>query len=213
VIETGEKGGPSQHNPTGMLGLSGSKQAFHLRLDPSPHTMAAFRKHVADNEGYSDPNQLGITPRGHFIPPSSSESSSQPQHQSESIVKHLQNGSMLPGLVSHTKNPNSPESPMWLNSVFDTPRGNATDAEVAAPENGGMYSGGKFNYELSVDTDAAPQLPTPTITSRPESTLYRDSLHFDFSETIKDMAGSPTAEGMRAAGVGAAADSATFQQF
>lgn len=47
---------------------------------------------------------------------------------------------------------------------------------------------------MDTDNDAAPSLPTPTITSRPESTLYRDSLHFDFSETIKGMAGSPTAD-------------------
>ena len=74
---------------------------------------------------------------------------------------------------------------IWLKNVFDTPRG---VGDVASNRPPALQFG---SHGLSVDTEAAPQLPTPTITSRPESTLYRDSLHFDFTEQIKGMAGSP----------------------
>jgi hypothetical protein len=85
----------------------------------------------------------------------------------------------LPGSMSA-----APMNNIWCKSVFDTPRGLSGVTSNRPPAL-------QFASNLSVDTEAAPQLPTPTITSRPESTLYRDSLHFDFSETIKGMSGSP----------------------
>jgi hypothetical protein len=163
--------------------------------------MAAFRKHVAGQSGIGGDDSSGngnvngssgigvhVTPRG--------LSEGQILHATKggsSIIKHLRGG--LPtGLVPHTRLPNSPQTPsnIWLKNVFDTPRGTQVGG------NGDMSV--VFGQGLSVDIEGAPQLPTPTITSRPESTLYRDSLHFDFSETIRGMAGSPTNEGIHKAG-------------
>ena len=64
----------------------------------------------------------------------------------------------------------------WISRVFDTPRGHGTSLS-------GTNRLSQVAHGLTIDTEAVPQLPTPTVTSRPENVLLsQDGLHFNFDE-------------------------------
>ena len=172
-IETGEKGSAHGDNHSKQQAgdasktitfdnIHGTQSSLQLRLDPSPHTMAAFRKHVtgqtggqnggavdlrtstlSGRHGSNGSSSMGMNHLGSNTNSSSSSSSSSSHlnNRASSTSSHLPTG-----LVSHT-GPNSPpgSSSIWLKNVFDTPRGITSNGNIGNIGNATSHVAGNID--------------------------------------------------------------------
>jgi hypothetical protein len=235
-IQTKEQTGPGRLIQN-VLGAPGGAARFSLRLEPSPHTMAAFRKHVAEGmNGISSNGWGGAQVTFSGVPGYSPWGRSA---SATSAVAGAANVQQYHGQMNGNVGPLSTRNSVNVAALAAaTAAAAAARAAVAAAvaagvggadamsngspgalsnnpiafkdgaSLGGSKAGkigdanlgrrGKFQVPQPVSTNNlvldtnVPQLPTPTVTTRPESTLYRDGLHFDFSEDLRGV--SPRSE-------------------